>query len=113
MEFHIPAVGFGCNSILSEGRSKALRLLATAFDAGVRHFDIARSYGTGEAEGILGAFLKNRRSQVTITTKFGIQPVTQTMLMRAGIHCVRQLGRVAPSTHKLFRRVASTLLSPA
>jgi D-threo-aldose 1-dehydrogenase len=109
VDLQIPAVGFGCNSILSEGRSNALRLLATAFDAGVRHFDVARSYGTGEAEGILGAFLKSRRSQVTITTKFGIQPVPQTILMRVAIHSARQLGRLAPSTHTLFRRVVSTL----
>ena len=50
----IPVLGFGCSSLTGTGRKNADRLLGTAFDAGVRHFDVARYYGYGEAEKILG-----------------------------------------------------------
>ena len=73
-----PAVGFGCSSLTGTSPSNANRVLQTAFDAGVRHFDTARYYGYGEGEGILGRFLKSRRSDVTITTKFGIEPPRRT-----------------------------------
>src|ERR1700722_14833981 len=65
----IPVIGFGCSALSNSGEKKALQLLETAFDAGVRHFDVARYYGYGESEGILGKFAKSRRAQITITTK--------------------------------------------
>ncbi len=66
-------LGFGCSSIMGAlGRRDSLRMLETAFDAGVRHFDVAPSYGFGEAEGCLGEFLANHPGQLTVTTKFGI-----------------------------------------
>jgi hypothetical protein len=52
----------------------SLRLLETAFDAGVRHFDTAPMYGLGDAETIVGEFLARHRGQVSITTKFGLMP---------------------------------------
>ena len=70
----IPVLGFGCSAITSMGEAQALQVLATAFDVGVRHFDVARYYGYGESEGLLGRFLKSRRAQVTIATKVGIDP---------------------------------------
>lgn len=48
------------------------RLLRTAFDGGVRHFDTAPLYGKGYAEQLLGDFCKGRRSALTLTTKFGL-----------------------------------------
>ncbi len=68
-------IGFGTTALLalsSEGDRQAL--LCTAVEAGITHFDTAPYYGYGEAEKILGRFIKDRRDQVTITTKFGIQP---------------------------------------
>ena len=50
----------------------SLRLLETAFDAGVRHFDTAPMYGLGDSEAIVGEFLARHRRQVSITTKFGL-----------------------------------------
>ncbi len=52
----IPVLGFGCSALTSMGEGQALQVLATAFDAGVRHFDVARYYGYGESEGLLGRF---------------------------------------------------------
>jgi len=68
----IPVIGFGCSSLASVGRKIAIRLLESAFDVGIRHFDVARYYGYGETGGVLGTFIKSRRAQVTVMTKFGI-----------------------------------------
>jgi hypothetical protein len=51
-------------------------LLATAFDEGIRHFDVARMYGLGAAEGELGKFMRGRRDDLIIATKFGIEPAS-------------------------------------
>lgn len=56
---------------------KRQRLLDEAFDQGIKHFDVARMYGLGAAEGELGRFARGRRDRVVIATKFGIEP-TQT-----------------------------------
>ena len=81
----IPNIGFGCSSLASLGRKKALLLLESAFDAGVRHFDVARYYGYGEAEGILGALIESRRARITITTKFGIELPRPTSALRIAL----------------------------
>ena len=59
----------------SISRRESLRLLEAAFDAGIRHFDVAPMYGYGEAEGCLGEFLQRHRADVTVTTKYGIPPM--------------------------------------
>jgi D-threo-aldose 1-dehydrogenase len=46
--------------------------LESAYEAGIRHFDVAPMYGMGLAETELAPFLKGRRAEVTVTTKFGI-----------------------------------------
>lgn len=104
------ALGFGCSSLASVGRKEALRLLGCAFDAGIRHFDVARCYGYGEAEGILGAFLKSRRTQVTVTTKFGIDPARCTSAVRLVLRVGRQALRLVPSVRNAAHRRASSLL---
>jgi D-threo-aldose 1-dehydrogenase len=67
-------VGFGCAGIMQcpSGRQRQ-RLLAEAFDRGIRHFDVARMYGLGAAERELGQFARGRREQLVIATKFGIE----------------------------------------
>jgi aryl-alcohol dehydrogenase-like predicted oxidoreductase len=47
-------------------------LLATAYARGLRYFDTAPSYGAGIAEHELGHFATRRRSELVLTTKFGI-----------------------------------------
>jgi D-threo-aldose 1-dehydrogenase len=71
----IGTIGFGTTSLLALGSERERQdLLHVALDAGITHFDTAPYYGYGEAEMILGRFIKDRRDEVTITTKFGIQP---------------------------------------
>ncbi|MGZ3755657.1 MAG: aldo/keto reductase [Mucilaginibacter sp.] len=66
-------LGFGCAPILgSVGAKTALRAIDCAIDCGITHFDLARSYGYGEAERFVGNALRNKRDMVVLTSKFGI-----------------------------------------
>jgi hypothetical protein len=67
-------LGFGCAFSRSVNKNDAARYLDAAFDAGIRHFDVAPSYAEGAAEGYLGNFLKRHNARVTVTTKYGILP---------------------------------------
>jgi D-threo-aldose 1-dehydrogenase len=68
-------VGFGCAGLFRIPQRKArVAVLDAAYEAGIRHFDTSPMYGLGLAEVELGAFLKRHREDVTITTKFGIDP---------------------------------------
>ena len=69
----ISTLGFGCAALMGRvGRADSLRALASATDAGITFFDTARSYGYGESERLLGEFLRGRRRQAILCTKFGI-----------------------------------------
>jgi D-threo-aldose 1-dehydrogenase len=69
------AIGFGCAGLFQIPERNVRRLaLDAAYDAGIRHFDVAPMYGLGLAEAELAPFLSRRRADVTITTKFGIKP---------------------------------------
>ena len=53
-------------------RKERLRLLDEAFGRGIRHYDVARSYGLGGAEADVGRFAKGKRDELYIATKFGL-----------------------------------------
>jgi D-threo-aldose 1-dehydrogenase len=73
------AVGFGCAGLFRlPRRQDRMAVLDATFEAGIRHFDVAPMYGFGLAESELGAFLKGRRAQTTVATKFGIQATVLT-----------------------------------
>jgi len=79
---HTTRLGFGCSRTMGAmGRRESLRLLEFAYDAGIRHFDVAPMYGYGEAEGCLGEFLQ-RHHDVTVATKYGIPPARNSNLLR-------------------------------
>jgi aryl-alcohol dehydrogenase-like predicted oxidoreductase len=66
-------IGFGCVGLSAQSTIKAAyHLLDTAYDQGIRFFDTAPLYGNGYSEVILGNFIRNKRNEVTITTKFGL-----------------------------------------
>jgi D-threo-aldose 1-dehydrogenase len=110
IDIKIPIVGFGCSRLAIVGEKKALHLLGTAFDAGVRHFDAARYYGYGEAEGLLGTFVKSRRAEVTITTKFGIEPPRRTSVLGFAMQAGRRLVQFVPTAGGFLRRRAQGLV---
>ncbi|MCL4715105.1 MAG: aldo/keto reductase [Hyphomonadaceae bacterium] len=74
-EVGLVRLGFGCAGLHgSVSRSEAAALLETALDHGVAHFDTARSYGWGDAEGMLGEIAARRRDEMIIVTKAGLEP---------------------------------------
>lgn len=70
-----------------------LRLLETAFEQGIRHFDTAPLYGQGEAESLLARFLGSKRDAITITTKFGLRPRPIPAVARPLIPLARAINR--------------------
>ena len=97
-------LGFGCSMLMSRlNRADSLRLLNRAYDAGIRHFDTARLYGYGEAESVLGDFLKERRATVTVATKVGILPPKRTVLLTLAKAAARKIVAVSPALRARFR----------
>ena len=83
-------------------RSQSLRALDLAWEHGVRHFDVARSYGWGDAEGVLGDFLATRAlDQCRVVTKCGIVPQRRSRLgtiMRVAARSVYRRMRASRAT---------------
>lgn len=106
-------IGFGCAGLTSlNDRRQALQLLHTAFESGITHFDVARLYGFGHAESIVGEFLSGRRNRVTVTTKFGLEPPTGAITGHAGIVSVaRSVVRRFPLVAGLVRRRAHRMVA--
>jgi D-threo-aldose 1-dehydrogenase len=96
-------LGFGCSSLMgSMGRRASLAILEAAYDAGIRHFDVAPRYGYGEAESCLGEFLQRHRNQVTVTTKYGIPPAKKSSLISAARRIAGPLIKTLPTLkHRL------------
>jgi D-threo-aldose 1-dehydrogenase len=94
-------LGFGCARLLMQvDRSSAVRLIETALEAGIRHIDVARSYGDGHTEAIIGEASHRRRQEMTIVTKAGLCP--PGFISRAGRKIASAVGlkRAAPSTRR-------------
>jgi aryl-alcohol dehydrogenase-like predicted oxidoreductase len=99
------ALGFGCVKLTTqETRAAALRTLECALDHGITHFDVARLYGFGQVEGILGEFLRGKRDRVTVTTKFGLRPPESIAKHRRLISIARQVLRRVPAIERRIKR---------
>jgi aryl-alcohol dehydrogenase-like predicted oxidoreductase len=95
--FEVSPLGYGCSQLTTfRSRREAWRLLEFAFAEGITHFDVARGYGFGRAEGILAKFLQGKRDRVTVATKFGIQPPTGWQGNRFVIDTTKRLLRPFP-----------------
>ncbi|HVA71041.1 MAG TPA: aldo/keto reductase [Acidimicrobiales bacterium] len=73
------------------------RLLESALEAGILHFDVAPIYGLGLAEGEVGRVLRGHREQVVLATKVGIGLTPQA----------RVLGRVQSPVRKILLKLPS------
>jgi hypothetical protein len=88
-------LGFGTSGIMGAALTTGgrLKLLETAFEEGIRHFDTAPLYGQGEAESLLARFLGSKRDAITITTKFGLRPRPIPAVVRPLIPLARAVNR--------------------
>jgi aryl-alcohol dehydrogenase-like predicted oxidoreductase len=85
-------IGFGCAPILGAiDKKKAERAIRFSLDMGVNHFDLARSYGYGESEKLVGEILKGRRDKVILSSKFGIKANWKASLLRPLKPLVRKI----------------------
>ena len=105
-------LGYGCSSIMGAlGRRQSLRLLEAAYDAGIRHFDVAPMYGYGEAESCLGEF-RALHNEITITTKYGIAPPKRGGLLRAARRVVGPVLQRVPALKRRLVRTAGAVAAP-
>ena len=85
------------------GRAPSLRAIAAALDAGITHFDVARSYGYGEAEARVGEALRAKRDKVVIASKFGLNPPRSAGALRALKPIAQQLAATIPGARGVMR----------
>lgn len=107
-------LGFGCSGLMG-GLSErdSLHLLETAFEEGIRHFDVAPSYGHGAAERCLGKFLQGKMELATVTTKYGILPPQHAGLTSAARAVLRPVTRRLPQVRARLAKTANKLNTKA
>jgi diketogulonate reductase-like aldo/keto reductase len=105
------ALGYGTSALLGpNSREYALSLLETAFDNGITHFDTARAYGSGDAEGVVGEFLAGKRDQVTLTTKLGTAPPAGLARQKLLRSAVRRVMRLSPRLREVLGRQGARMV---
>ncbi len=105
-------LGFGCAPIMGKvGKNHALQAMELAFDLGVTHFDVARSYGFGRAEQVVGQFIKDKRDKVTVTTKFGVVPPVLSLRTQAVIPIARTVVKLFPQLKARLKNKSGQLLA--
>jgi aryl-alcohol dehydrogenase-like predicted oxidoreductase len=103
-------LGFGCGSVMGRiGRDPSRRAIAAALDAGITHFDVARLYGYGEAEALLGEALHGRRDTVVIASKFGLAAPRKAAALRGLKPLAQKLAATIPGARTAMR----SLMGPA
>ncbi len=103
-------LGFGTAGLLRQpGRNARLKILAAAYDAGIRHFDTAPIYGLGETESLLGTFLSGCTEPVTVTTKFGLSLGAMTSRLKVMQMAGRAMLRVIPPLREFTRQRTQAL----
>jgi len=101
----VSALGFGCASLGSRiAPAEGASALARAYDAGVTWFDVAPSYGDGQAEELLGRFLKGRRGDAQVLTKVGIAPPAPSLKQRLARPAMRAALAAAPALRAAIRK---------
>lgn len=66
-DMHVTVIGCGGIVVMNEEQSDANRLIANAFESGIRYFDVAPQYG--DAQEKLGPALEQYRDQVVLACK--------------------------------------------
>ncbi len=95
-------LGFGC-SLLTRNNSlrDAILNLESVYDSGVRHFDCAKLYGFGQAEIILGKFARDKRHEITITSKTGLKAREMPLWTLPMVNFVRGIAKSNPKVNNV------------
>jgi aryl-alcohol dehydrogenase-like predicted oxidoreductase len=102
----VSTIGFGCASLGSRiSARQGGEALARAYDAGISWFDVAPSYGDGNAEALLGRFLAGKRSRVAICTKVGFLPGRSRFAARLVTPVARHVVASLPRLRKYVAKV--------
>jgi D-threo-aldose 1-dehydrogenase len=95
-------LGFGCGDLFGgAAHNMSARLVETALDAGIRYFDVARLYGNGSAETVLGSVLPRIRNQVIIASKAGILPWSMLLGTRIVVKAAKLARYAGPLARTL------------
>jgi D-threo-aldose 1-dehydrogenase len=106
-------LGYGCSSLMGAmGRKDSLAMLEAAFDAGIRHFDVAPMYGYGQAESCVGEFVSRHRGDVTVTTKYGIPPAKHQGMIGLARSIVRPVIKAMPGLKQGLSKMAVSAAQP-
>jgi aryl-alcohol dehydrogenase-like predicted oxidoreductase len=107
-------LGFGCGSIMGRvGRAESLRAIDAAIDAGITHFDVARLYGYGEAEALLGEAIRGKRDRLVIASKFGLEPTHAAGALRGLKPLAQKVVGSVPGLRGVLRSVIGTKMHAA
>jgi aryl-alcohol dehydrogenase-like predicted oxidoreductase len=103
----VSLVGLGCNNFGQRlDAASARSVVEAALEAGITHFDTADIYGDGASETFLGQALGARRSDVVITTKFGMGDVPEALSggdpRWVGRACEQSLSRLGGESIDLY-----------
>ena len=107
------SIGFGGASLTSMPSLKqAINLLNLTYDLGIRHYDTAPVYGNGYSEVIYGKFLKVKRNEVFLVSKFGLGNSSKVFPIIAS-HLIRlnYLRRQLTSPANLENQINSSVIS--
>jgi D-threo-aldose 1-dehydrogenase len=105
-------LGYGTGGLLRiDSARERENVLAAALASGITHFDTAPIYGFGESERALGRFLARRRSQVTLTTKFGLQPSRLAVRLAPLQRIARRAVRAVPALRRAAVQGSGALYS--
>lgn len=103
----VTELGFGCMNIAwaygpATPKEKAVKIIRSAYEKGVRFFDTAEVYGPFYSEEMVGEALKPFRNEVVIATKFGfeVDPVTKE---RRGLNS--QPKYIKASVERMLKRL--------
>ncbi len=98
----VSALGFGCASLGSRiSRKAGTAAIERALAAGINWFDVAPSYGDGEAEAILGDALAG--VSVAIVTKVGLRAAPAKRIARVARSLARPIVSAFPTLRALTK----------
>lgn len=102
-DLSVSRLGFGTGALHHLlRRTERLRVLETAFDSGITHFDTSPYYGFGLAECDLGRFLCGKREKISIASKIGLYPPERSRPNNFSVWSRKLSGRIVSSLNRAY-----------